>query len=47
MSIYGFGERNDYSLTDLKKLPWLRPEVFFADHDEITLFDTIESDDIE
>ena len=45
-SIYGFGERNDYSLQELNNLPWLRPEVFFAGK-QIKLYDTIHSNDIE
>ncbi len=44
-SIYGFGERRDYSLSDLRQLPWLRPEVFFKDQ-KITVYDQIDPNDI-
>ena len=45
-SIYGFGERKDYSLQELNNLPWLRPEVFFQG-EEVKMYDTIHSNDIE
>ena len=45
-SIYGFGDRQDYSLEDLRSLPWQRPEVFFEGM-PITVYKTLDSDDIE
>ncbi len=44
-SIYGFGDRKDYSLEELKQLPFLRPEVFIK-KGPITVFDKITSNDI-
>lgn len=45
-SIYGFGERRDYSLEQLKQLPWLRPKEFFQGK-PFRVYDKIESNDIE
>ena len=45
-SIYGFGDRKDYSLQELRNLPWLRPDDFFKG-EEFRVFDTIHCNDIE
>lgn len=46
MSIYGYGERRDYSLDQLKQLPWYRPNEFFGGR-PYKVFDTIHCNDIE
>lgn len=44
-NIYGFGERKDYTLEELKNLPWLSPETFIKTG-PIKIYDEIHSNDI-